>query len=1286
MASGYTEGTGSCVKNSSIGKSQRIDNCSALVYLKLRKGGCPKKDALRFSSRKRCRTDSTIKVTGPQNYEILNRKGIDSNSLMIVHKGWVLGDPGYNLGNEFDKPGEVEGDNSEVEKKLNKHRIDRHDKKHEAYFNYMKVVNNFFQKEVKSNWQELEYNQLYHQSRNFRKDLNKTTENCLIQEGRRTPNSIDPLTKIQDNIKTSDTKQQIPQFPMNEPSLTNVFNERTSSPRKSVRSELDVGNPNRSKERLHVLTYKPPSISKIDYINNNKNADGNLRDLNFPSSMQAPIVGSMNLDEVLTKPKRGTPRSLKKDSVEFSANKLNSDLITPDKPKSGIISALSTISKKVTLENNNVDNLQNSREDLSSGKVGNKMGSESDISKIEHVSDKYQKDTDSMINDDENLISSKNKTSGPNCTDGFISATLSPLVGPSNTTIPKKNQLQVKDPLKRISADVNPKTPLYVIASITDLKKFDEQDKPGRSFEHQDPERNQQTSTSQRFSNSLEPTRFSKRDQKKQYGTGKCTFMLINTIKLRENKETWQEPDQFPETPSSPNFSGKKWNSVIDARILGAEKDTQPGSHVSTSQSHKSSVTQNYSHPVPPIISRFQPKSNLDKDNSNLNNTDRVLSVISEHSKEFENLQQSKLQSTLDRRDYKRSSTKKKHSKEIKYLLPKISGIPKNAPDKPHSLYIPAVNFSDTTNKVAISPKIKKENPSEKVRGIKVDNFKKVRTSLTRETSSPQQISHGPNPSDVFEKKSILKKIDTDCDGCNIVTDKDNQANHNVVADKTSPGKQKSNRSKTSTRPRRNACISEIPQLNNSNHSIVADKTGPAKQKSNRSKTSSRPRRNGCIGQIPQLNNSNQNPTKDGTVVNGKKTRSSFIVLKNVVKNLIRSNRTIKNGNGSSSRSIKKKGVVEKSIEEQIKIQKQRQEFEGVMKDKRYERTKLFQAVAEKSQKLEDILSNLDMFETDTNKYKMRSDFGLGACDLLADPKPQVDETGQGSASKNNSIDDGYLDKKRFEDLRYGLKNPEFNEDGSLALNPFQIENKNEQSSDKKKEFTGGQFFNRMKNIANDFNNSVYVYEHRYDENDTKNLIQQEEQNLKKKNYDLLSLKTNPVNMKDDLVRLTKTSPNSILTQIPDFEGILDNYLAIPISSGSFVLHECKSRLSKSIAGDLDEKSAKQEMVNLKVGGLKKRRLSDKSQVNADKEKDVDGKLSKKAGRTMEGTKTLKKEGVDGKIVLVGEPATDHEVIVDDKLDEQAQIGKFGNVDLDEANLESKQENCQNKSFFFKKK
>lgn len=85
----------------------------ALTYLSLREKGCPKGDAIQFSSKQRCAIDTTQKFDGPSTSRIIQR--VDNRSEGVVRKGWQFHSPQYKLGREYngyvskENGGEYEG-------------------------------------------------------------------------------------------------------------------------------------------------------------------------------------------------------------------------------------------------------------------------------------------------------------------------------------------------------------------------------------------------------------------------------------------------------------------------------------------------------------------------------------------------------------------------------------------------------------------------------------------------------------------------------------------------------------------------------------------------------------------------------------------------------------------------------------------------------------------------------------------------------------------------------------------------------------------------------------------------------------------------------------------------------------------------------------------------------------------------------------------------------------------------------------------------------------------------
>ena len=61
------------------------DNKRAVVYMKLLKEGCPRVKAMHFTSKSICKTDSTKKKDGPNDFRILNILSYFSTEENIWH-------------------------------------------------------------------------------------------------------------------------------------------------------------------------------------------------------------------------------------------------------------------------------------------------------------------------------------------------------------------------------------------------------------------------------------------------------------------------------------------------------------------------------------------------------------------------------------------------------------------------------------------------------------------------------------------------------------------------------------------------------------------------------------------------------------------------------------------------------------------------------------------------------------------------------------------------------------------------------------------------------------------------------------------------------------------------------------------------------------------------------------------------------------------------------------------------------------------------------------------------
>ncbi|KAL4506925.1 hypothetical protein ABPG72_001346 [Tetrahymena utriculariae] len=70
----------------------------AIIFLKLRNEGCPRKPALKFSSKTVCKSDSTRVIFGPPNHRILQVQQLPSYSLQ---KGWFQGNLYYKMDKDY---------------------------------------------------------------------------------------------------------------------------------------------------------------------------------------------------------------------------------------------------------------------------------------------------------------------------------------------------------------------------------------------------------------------------------------------------------------------------------------------------------------------------------------------------------------------------------------------------------------------------------------------------------------------------------------------------------------------------------------------------------------------------------------------------------------------------------------------------------------------------------------------------------------------------------------------------------------------------------------------------------------------------------------------------------------------------------------------------------------------------------------------------------------------------------------------------------------------------------
>ena len=117
----------------------------AMMYLKLKDEGCSKKSALRFASKRVCRSDSTIKYDGPSQFRKLkvNHK---EDSLQI--NGWMNTELQYDMGNRFrNGVKEITREADDVENTLGRDIKALVDHKKLEFHNELMDLNQFIKKE-----------------------------------------------------------------------------------------------------------------------------------------------------------------------------------------------------------------------------------------------------------------------------------------------------------------------------------------------------------------------------------------------------------------------------------------------------------------------------------------------------------------------------------------------------------------------------------------------------------------------------------------------------------------------------------------------------------------------------------------------------------------------------------------------------------------------------------------------------------------------------------------------------------------------------------------------------------------------------------------------------------------------------------------------------------------------------------------------------------------------------------------------------------------------------------
>ena len=63
--------------------TKNADLKNAIVYMKLKNSGCPRKKAVKFSSKNICKVDTTKQYVGPKNFRILKIKTNPITTLQV---------------------------------------------------------------------------------------------------------------------------------------------------------------------------------------------------------------------------------------------------------------------------------------------------------------------------------------------------------------------------------------------------------------------------------------------------------------------------------------------------------------------------------------------------------------------------------------------------------------------------------------------------------------------------------------------------------------------------------------------------------------------------------------------------------------------------------------------------------------------------------------------------------------------------------------------------------------------------------------------------------------------------------------------------------------------------------------------------------------------------------------------------------------------------------------------------------------------------------------------------
>lgn len=181
----------------------------AMMYLKLRREGCNRKDAIVFGGKAFCRVDTTKELDGPPSFRILK---ISSKPKIATHNGWLCQLPEFDLGPEFrTRSKEYNLEEAKNEALLQKlvELEDEHKKKFKDNINSLRKY--YLEYLEQTHFKGLPKIELYQKSVLFRQRLNqlKLNQQAKIREDPDSELQIDEKNKYMHSDETEELKQLI---------------------------------------------------------------------------------------------------------------------------------------------------------------------------------------------------------------------------------------------------------------------------------------------------------------------------------------------------------------------------------------------------------------------------------------------------------------------------------------------------------------------------------------------------------------------------------------------------------------------------------------------------------------------------------------------------------------------------------------------------------------------------------------------------------------------------------------------------------------------------------------------------------------------------------------------------------------------------------------------------------------------------------------------------------------------------------------------------------------------